>query len=112
MARQTPPAPTVRPAAARRRRGVEWPSVALCCGVYGGFLALTFWHAHLPAAVVVGAANVEWPAVLQSMRSHLAGFKIPKEIYLADSFPTTATNKVQRSVLKELIADSKLTRVV
>ncbi|MBI2727731.1 MAG: acyl--CoA ligase [Polaromonas sp.] len=66
----------------------------------------------VPAAVVVGAVNVEWSAVLQSMRSHLAGFKIPREIYLAESFPTTATNKVQRSVLKELIADSKLTRVV
>ena len=65
----------------------------------------------VPAAVVVGAANVEWAAVLQSMRSHLAGFKIPREIYLADSFPTTGTNKVQRSVLRELIADSKLTRV-
>ena len=31
-----------------RPRKVEWPSVALCAGVYGSFLALTFWHARLP----------------------------------------------------------------
>ena len=66
----------------------------------------------VPAAVVVGAADVEWAAVMQSLRLHLAGFKIPREIYLADSFPTTATNKVQRNVLREMIAGSKLTRVV
>ncbi|MDO9404003.1 MAG: class I adenylate-forming enzyme family protein [Polaromonas sp.] len=65
----------------------------------------------VPAAVVVGAAGVEWEAVVQSMRSHLAGFKIPREIYVADSFPTTATNKVQRAVLKEMIAGDKLLRV-
>ena len=57
MAHHTPTSATgpshTGPAAARRRRGVEWPSVALCCGVYGGFLALTFWHAQLPVAVVV-----------------------------------------------------------
>lgn len=46
-----PPAPAPVPAP-RRRRGLEWPSVALCCGVYGGFLALTFWHARLPALAV------------------------------------------------------------
>lgn len=72
-------------------------------------------HARLdevPAAVVVGAADTVWQDVLQSLRPHLAGFKIPKEIYLADSFPTTATNKVQRAVLKEWIAAGTLTRVV
>lgn len=34
------------------RPGVEWPSVALCFGVYGGFAALTFWHACLPAPIL------------------------------------------------------------
>ena len=37
---------------ARHRPGVEWPSVALCAGVYGGFVALTWWHASLPAPVL------------------------------------------------------------
>ncbi|WP_237480655.1 fatty acid desaturase [Lichenibacterium dinghuense] len=36
----------------QRARGVEWPSVALCAGVYGGFGALTWWHASLPAPLV------------------------------------------------------------
>ncbi len=34
------------------RRSVEWPSVALCAGVYGGFLALTWWQASLPAPLL------------------------------------------------------------
>ena len=66
----------------------------------------------VPAAVVVGAPDVEWGSVMQALRAHLAGFKVPREIYLADSFPTTATNKVQRAVLKEMIAGNKLIRVV
>ena len=67
----------------------------------------------VPAAVIVGAPEaVEWTEVLQSLRAHLAGFKIPREIYLADSFPTTATNKVQRAILKEMIAGDKLVRVL
>ncbi len=35
-----------------RRRGVEIPSLALCCGVYGAFLALTLLQAHLPWLVL------------------------------------------------------------
>ncbi len=46
MSLETRPAfETRRPPA---RRGVEWPSVALCLGVYGGFLLLTLFHARLP----------------------------------------------------------------
>lgn len=48
-----PRPPTPRPPATRPRRGVEWASVALCLGVYGGFLALTLAQRHLPALVVV-----------------------------------------------------------
>ncbi len=36
-----------------RRRGVEWPSIALCAAVYGGFLRLTFFHARLPVVLVI-----------------------------------------------------------
>lgn len=35
------------------RRGVEWPSLALCVAVYGGFLALTWFHDALPPVVLV-----------------------------------------------------------
>ncbi len=36
-----------------RRRGVEWPSIALCAAVYGGFFTLTFFHARLPGVLVI-----------------------------------------------------------
>ena len=41
-----------------RRRGVEWPSIALCAAVYGGFLVLTLFHARLPVVLfmAVGAS--------------------------------------------------------
>ena len=50
------------------RRGVEWPSVALCCGVYGGFLCLTWFHAALPRPMfaALGAALL----ALQSSMQH------------------------------------------
>jgi len=63
-------------------------------------------------AVVVGASGTDWQVVLREMRTRLAGFKMPKSIYTADELPMTATNRVQRAVLREWIADGKLTRVV
>jgi fatty acid desaturase len=51
-----------------RRRGVEWPSVALCAGVYGGFLGLTWGHASLPAPLVaIGLAAI---LTLQASMQH------------------------------------------
>jgi acyl-CoA synthetase (AMP-forming)/AMP-acid ligase II len=63
------------------------------------------------AAVVVGAQRADWPEVLREMRVRLAGFKMPKSIYTADELPMTATNRVQRAVLREWIVGGKLTRV-
>ena len=63
------------------------------------------------AAVVVGANGTDWQAVLREMRTRLAGFKMPKFIYTADELPMTATNRVQRAVLRERIVGGKLTRV-
>jgi fatty-acyl-CoA synthase len=63
------------------------------------------------AAVVVGANGADWPAVLREMRTRLAGFKMPKSIYMADELPMTATNRVQRAVLREWIVGGKLRRV-
>jgi fatty-acyl-CoA synthase len=62
-------------------------------------------------AVVVGAANVDWPQVLARMRERLAGFKLPKSVYAADALPMTATNRVQRAVLREWIVAGKLDRL-
>lgn len=63
------------------------------------------------AAVVVGASGTDWPVVLREMRKRLAGFKMPKSIYTADELPLTATNRVQRAVLRDWIVAGKLTRV-
>ena len=63
------------------------------------------------AAVVVGANGADWQAVLREMRARLASFKMPKFIYTADELPMTATNRVQRAVLRERILGGKLTRV-
>ena len=64
------------------------------------------------AAVVVGGDDLEWSGILDTLTRHLAGFKIPTAIYLAPALPMTATNKVQRAVLSEWIADNRLVRVV
>jgi fatty-acyl-CoA synthase len=63
------------------------------------------------AAVVVGAGETDWQAVLGRMRTRLAGFKMPRSIYTADDLPMTATNRVQRAVLREWIVGGKLRRV-
>ncbi|UOM35256.1 fatty acid desaturase [Acuticoccus sp. I52.16.1] len=49
------------------RRTVEWPTVALCGAVFGGWGALTYWHACLPLAVSIPAAAwvVAWHSSLQ-----------------------------------------------
>ena len=62
-------------------------------------------------AMVVGTALTDWPGVLSTLRARLAGFKVPRSIYTADELPMTATNRVQRAVLREWIASGKLTRV-
>jgi len=64
------------------------------------------------AAVVVGAADADWQAVLGKMRARLAGFKMPRQVYTADTLPMTATNRVQRAVLRDWIVAGKLRRVV
>ena len=63
------------------------------------------------AAVVVGATIDDWPAVIDELRTRLAGFKMPRSIYAADALPLTATNRVQRAVLRDWIVNGKLTRV-
>ena len=49
--------------------------------------------------------------MLRELRTTLSGFKIPKAVYQAPQFPLTATNRVQRAVLKDWIVSGKLERV-
>jgi len=65
----------------------------------------------VPTAVVVGSEVSDWPQVLAGLRGTLAGFKIPRAVYSAPQFPLTATNRVQRAVLRDWIVAGKLQRV-
>jgi fatty-acyl-CoA synthase len=65
----------------------------------------------VPAAVIVGAPDCDMDAVLGTLRARLAGFKIPRAVYRAQQLPLTATNRVQRAVLREWIVAGKLDRV-
>jgi fatty acid desaturase len=51
----------------RRSRTIEWPSVLLCAGIYGGYGAVTFFHAALPlpAVAILGALLVAWHSSMQ-----------------------------------------------
>ncbi len=53
-------------------RGVEWPTVALAVLIYGGWLALTAFHAALPTPLLVaaGAWLVAWHGSLQHETIH------------------------------------------
>jgi len=66
----------------------------------------------VPAAVVVGAEDHDWHAILARLRETLAGFKMPRAIYAASEFPMTATNKVRRAELKDWLRNNRLRRLV
>ncbi len=61
------PRPDVQP-----RRSLEWPTLALALVIYGGWLALTAFHAGLPTPVIVilGAWLVAWHGSLQHETIH------------------------------------------
>lgn len=51
---------------------VEWPTMVVAALIYGGWLALTWWHAALPAPVIVVAGGwlVAWHGSLQHETIH------------------------------------------
>ena len=51
----------------QRTRRVEWPTVALCCGIYGGFLLLTWFYQFLPLPIFIlsGAVLLAWHSSMQ-----------------------------------------------
>jgi benzoate-CoA ligase family protein len=64
-----------------------------------------------PVACVVlqEGASAEPAELIGFCRAGLAGFKRPREVLIVDELPTTATGKLQRYVVRELVA-SALTR--
>ncbi len=63
------------------------------------------------AAVLVAPRVDDWTALLAELKRRLAGFKLPRAIYIAESLPITATNRVQRATLKTWIEQGQLQRV-
>lgn len=66
----------------------------------------------VPAAVLVRPATSDWAGAMAQLRERLAGFKIPRAVYVADELPITATNRVQRATLRTWIEEERLQRVV
>lgn len=66
----------------------------------------------VPAAVLVRPDTSDWQGALAQLRQRLAGFKIPRAVYLADDLPVTATNRVQRATLRTWIEEDRLQRVI
>jgi fatty-acyl-CoA synthase len=64
------------------------------------------------AAIALSSEEIDWPRVLDSVRSRLAGFKMPRQVYVTQAMPMTATNKVQRATLRQWIEQGRLTRVI
>jgi fatty-acyl-CoA synthase len=64
------------------------------------------------AAVLVAPKVSDWVDLVAQLRERLAGFKVPRAMYLADSLPMTATNRVQRATLRQWIQSGQLQRVM
>ena len=66
----------------------------------------------VPAAVIIGAEAHDWNEILGRLRGRLAGYKMPRAIFSATEFPMTATNKVQRTALKDALIKDRLKRIL
>jgi fatty-acyl-CoA synthase len=68
----------------------------------------------VPIAVVtlMQGADPDWPTVMAGLRARLAGYKVPRRIYVIDTLPMTATSKVQRVQLKTMLGQGAATQVL
>ncbi|MDP4836778.1 MAG: acyl--CoA ligase [Burkholderiales bacterium] len=65
----------------------------------------------VPIAVICGEFDHSNTSLKARLKDRLAGFKIPREIYLIDEMPLTATNRVQKHLLLEWISQGKLPKL-
>ena len=61
-------------------------------------------HGEEPAAAVVLGGQATERELIAHCRRSLASFKIPRAIHVVDAIPRTATGKVQRRIVAEVIA--------
>jgi len=66
----------------------------------------------IPVAIVSGPSSVARDEMVTSLKKRLASFKIPREFYRVESMPITATNRIQKNVLKSWISEARLEKMV
>jgi acyl-CoA synthetase (AMP-forming)/AMP-acid ligase II len=62
------------------------------------------WGERVVAFVVPGASGIDVDDLLAHCRSRIAGYKVPKQVYLTDALPMTPSGKVQKERLRSLSA--------
>ncbi|MET7422767.1 AMP-binding protein [Dactylosporangium sp. NPDC005555] len=55
----------------------------------------------VPVAFVIGRPGLTAESLIEHARQHLGRFKVPKEIYLVDEFPTNPSGKVLKRTLRD-----------
>jgi len=61
----------------------------------------------VPVAFVIGRPGLEPESLIAHARQRLGGFKVPKEIYVVDEFPTNPSGKVLKRSLRELRSSAR-----
>ncbi|ROO60705.1 acyl-CoA synthetase (AMP-forming)/AMP-acid ligase II [Micromonospora sp. Llam0] len=61
----------------------------------------------VPVAFVIGRPGLEAESLIAHARQRLGGFKVPKEIYVVDEFPTNPSGKVLKRSLRELRSSAR-----
>ena len=69
------------------------------------------WVQKVVAAVVPRNGALDPDALLARAKAQLAGYKCPKEIFVADALPKNAAGKVLRKVLRETYRGRKAVRM-
>ena len=63
-------------------------------------------HGEEPAAAVVLSGTATERELIRHCRDRVAAFKAPRKIHILDQIPKTATGKVQRRLVAEVVLDS------
>jgi acyl-CoA synthetase (AMP-forming)/AMP-acid ligase II len=62
------------------------------------------------AIAVLGAGwQISQEQIIERSREHLAGYKLPKRVYSFDELPKNVSGKVQKTRLREVVAEIRKT---
>ncbi|MEX0960956.1 MAG: malonyl-CoA synthase [Burkholderiales bacterium] len=60
-----------------------------------------FGEAVAAAVVVQGGASLDAAAIIETLKTQLANYKVPKQVFVVDALPRNAMGKVQKAVLRD-----------